>query len=214
MLCVDSADRDAVGELLPTGVFEGVTTNPQILARAGLGVDDIPQLCADLRSAGVRKLFVQTWGSGLEEMRHAAARLLDTDADLVIKVPATRAGFQLCGELSRRGVPVLVTMVYHPVQTLVAAEAGAWGVAPYVGRMKDIGVSWQERIGQMRDILAHTKVRILAASLRDREMVAECAAMGIKDFTFGVPLARAVLMDAATEGALEEFETIPGHVGR
>lgn len=214
MLCVDSADRDAVGDLLSTGVFEGVTTNPQILARAGLGVDDIPQLCADLRSAGAKRLFVQTWGSGLPEMRRAAARLLDIDGGLVIKVPATRAGFQLCGELSRGGVPVLVTMVYHPVQALVAAQAGAWGVAPYVGRMKDIGVAWQERIAQMRDILADTTVRILAASLRDREMVAECAAMGVEDFTCGVPLARAVLTDAATEAALEEFETILGRAGR
>src|SRR5690606_32104764 len=102
---------------------------------AGRGTSDLPDLVAELRGAGARQLFVQTTEDDAARIVEQGSGLAGLGPDVVVKVPATRAGLTATRRLIAEGVPVLVTAVYNVQQAVLARAVGAWGVAPYVGRM-------------------------------------------------------------------------------
>jgi transaldolase len=204
-LYIDSADRELIAELWPSGVFAGVTTNPTILDRAGLGQRDVPELYAWLTGLGVPTLYVQVLGRTCDEMLRAAERIRAL-GPVTVKVPATAAGYAAARALVADGAQVLLTAVYHPVQALMARDCGIQGVAPYVGRMTDAGRDGVGSVIAMQQAVGTAPTRILAASLRSADDVARLAAAGVPDFTLGGPLARAVLDDDLTRAAVDEFE--------
>lgn len=202
---LDSADRALIEELWPTGAFAGVTTNPTILARASLGQSDLPDLYAWLTDLGVRTFYAQVVGTTTEAML-ASAAVLRALGPIVVKVPASSAGFRAAGHLVADGAQVLLTAVYHPVQALIAREMGMQGVAPYVGRMTDAGHPGVAAVIRMQQAIGSEPTRILAASLRSLDDVTELAAAGVPDFTVGALLAREMVDDELTLRAIEEFE--------
>jgi transaldolase len=204
-LYIDSADRELIAELWPSGVFAGVTTNPTILDRAGLGQRDVPELYAWLTGMGVPTVYVQVLGRTCDEMLRAAERIRAL-GPVTVKVPATAAGYAAARALVADGAQVLLTAVYHPVQALMARDCGIQGVAPYVGRMTDAGRDGVGSVIAMQQAVGTAPTRILAASLRSADDVARLAAAGVPDFTLGGPLARAVLDDDLTRAAVDEFE--------
>jgi TalC/MipB family fructose-6-phosphate aldolase len=205
-LYIDSADRPLIAELWGSGVFAGVTTNPTILDRAGLGQRDVPDLYAWLTDLGVGTVFVQVLGRTRDEMLRAAEELRSL-GPVTVKIPATAAGLSAAGVLVGEGAQVLLTAVYHPVQALMARDCGIQGVAPYVGRMTDAGRDGVASVIAMQQAIGREPTRILAASLRSGDDIAGLAAAGVPDFTLGGPLARAVLDDELTSRAVEEFES-------
>src|SRR5690606_9852355 len=162
---IDSADRELIEELWPTGIFRGVTTNPTILSRSGLGQDDLPALYTWLTDLGVDTFYAQVLGTTADAMLTSAATLLGL-GPVVVKVPATAAGFQVARKLVADGVRVLLTAVYHPVQAVAARDLGIQGVAPYVGRMTDAGRDGLGAVALMQQAIGSEPTRILAASLR------------------------------------------------
>jgi transaldolase len=202
---IDSADRELIEELWPTGIFGGVTTNPTILSRSGLGQDDLPALYTWLTDLGVDTFYAQVLGTTADAMLTSAARLLEL-GPVVVKVPATAAGFQVARKLVADGVRVLLTAVYHPVQAVAARDLGIQGVAPYVGRMTDAGRDGLGAVALMQQAIGSEPTRILAASLRSLDDVATLAAAGVPDFTLGASVARALVEDELTQRAVAEFE--------
>ncbi len=202
---IDSADRELIEELWPTGIFRGVTTNPTILSRSGLGQDDLPALYTWLTDLGVDTFYAQVLGTTADAMLTSAARLLEL-GPVVVKVPATAAGFQVARKLVADGVRVLLTAVYHPVQAVAARDLGIQGVAPYVGRMTDAGRDGLGAVALMQQAIGSEPTRILAASLRSLDDVATLAAAGVPDFTLGASVARALVEDELTQRAVAEFE--------
>ena len=202
---IDSADRALIEELWSAGVFAGVTTNPTILDRSGLGQRDLPELYAWLTDLGVRSVYVQVLGRTRGEMLRSADGIRAL-GPVTVKVPATADGFAAAGELVRQGTPVLLTAVYHPVQAVLARDVGIQGVAPYVGRMTDAGRDGVAAVTAMQQAIGPAPTRILAASLRGADDVARLAAAGVPDFTLGAAVARSVLEDELTGAAVEEFE--------
>ena len=205
-LYLDSADRRLIGDLWRTGVFAGVTTNPTILARSGLGQRDLPELYAWLTDLGVRTVYMQVLGRTRAEMLRSAEEIRSL-GPVTVKVPATADGFAAARALVEQGAQVLLTAVYHPVQALMARDCGIQGVAPYVGRMSDAGRNGVESVIAMQQAIGSAPTRILAASLRSADDVARLAAAGVPDFTLGGVLAQSVLDDDLTRKAVEEFET-------
>ena len=203
---IDAADRALIEELWSSGVFAGVTTNPTILDRAGLGQRDVPDLYAWLTDLGVPTVYVQVVGRSRDEMLRSAEglRALGT---VTVKVPATAAGFAAARALVQDGAQVLLTVVYHPVQALMARACGIQGVAPYVGRMTDAGRNGVESVIAMQQAIGTAPTRILAASLRSADDISRLAAAGVPDFTLGGALAQTVLDDELTRAAVEEFES-------
>lgn len=204
-LFIDSADRDLIAEVWRSGVFTGVTTNPTILDRAGLGQRDVPALHAWLTDLGVRTVYMQVLGRSRDDMlRHADE--LRSIGPVTVKVPATAEGYAAARALVAQDVPVLLTAVYHPVQALIARDCGLQGVAPYVGRMTDAGRDGVASVIAMQQAIGTEPTRILAASLRSADDIARLAAAGVPDFTLGGDLARSVLDDDLTRSAVAEFE--------
>jgi transaldolase len=204
-LYIDAADRQLIEELWGSGVFAGVTTNPTILDRAGLGQRDVPDLYAWLTDLGVGTVYVQVVGRTRDEMLRSAEALRAL-GPLTVKVPATAAGFSAAGALVRDGAQVLLTAVYSPVQALMARDCGIQGVAPYVGRMTDAGRAGVESVVAMQQAIGTEPTRILAASLRSADDITRLAAAGVPDFTLGAALAQSVLDDELTRAAVDEFE--------
>lgn len=207
-LYLDSADRDAVVDLLATGLFSGVTTNPTILRRAELGAQHIPQVYRWAVDAGAREVFFQSWGSSVEDLLDRGLRLRDLGPEVVVKVPVSRAGSAACARLAARGIPTLLTAVYHPGQAMIAAAAGATYLAPYLGRLGDHGRDGLGTVSAMQELLdrSGSATRILLASIRDVDSMVAAARYGVRCFTVGPAVAEAFFADELTAAAVAEFE--------
>lgn len=205
-LYLDTADVGRAEPLLATGLFAGVTTNPLILRRAGLGQTDVRALVARLTAAGASRVFVQTTRASAADLVREAREIVALGEHVVAKVPATRAGFAATRQLANEGISVLVTAVYHARQALLAHAAGAWGIAPYVGRMTDADRDGVAQVRAMQQILDGSEVRILAASIRSADVVGELAALGVDSVTMSTAVAEDLFTDELTARAVEEFD--------
>lgn len=205
-LYLDSADLATVAPLLATGLFEGVTTNPLILRRSGVSLDAVPALVAQLTAAGARSVFVQTVQPSTDAMVEEGRRVAALGEHVVVKIPANREGLAATARLTAEEIPVLVTAVYHARQATLAAAAGAWGIAPYVGRMDDAGRDGLAQVEQMNAVLAGTETRVLAASIRGVDVVHELALRRTDAVTMSTDVAEALLVDDLTDRAVADFD--------
>lgn len=212
-LFLDSADTAVWQQWLPSGIFHGVTTNPLLIERAAL-VHDVPtlaRLASCAAELGAREIHLQTWGADEETLvvnglriTAAAARYLT----VLLKVPATIAGFRAAARLRDAGHAITLTAVYNPGQLLAAAAAGAAYAAPYLGRLEDAGRDGRDTVLAMDAILRGTgaDTRLLVASLRDADRIIDLARQGLDTFTFGPEVAAALLQDNLADEAAAAFE--------
>ena len=205
---VDSADLDDAGLLLSSGLFAGLTTNPTLLQRAGVGNDGIADLVRRVRDAGAREIFVQAWGADSQDLVDRGRWIRSLGDDVVVKVPATPAGLRATARLTREDVPVLVTAVYSAVQVLPVIASGARYVAPYLGRMNDAGRDGADEITTMQRVIeaSGSDLHVLVASLRSAEDVVTFARAGVTHFTISPTLWSDFVADDLTTAAVEVFE--------
>ena len=212
-LLIDTADVAEWRDLMPTGLFQGITTNPLLAERAGLsyGAIDWGEMARRAADLGAKELHGQVvgpvegyadWAGALYE--HGAAAGLRT----VVKVPLTEGAIRQVGAIKALGGPILLTAAYDAKQMFVAAALGVDYIAPYFGRMLEKGLPAYEALAQMRAIgqSMERAPRILVASLRDTDQMARLAGAGQDCFTIAPKIARALLNDANTEDATAEFE--------
>jgi TalC/MipB family fructose-6-phosphate aldolase len=209
-LYLDTADRAAAEPLLATGLFAGLTTNPTILDRAGLGVDDIPDIYAWAHEAGAREIFFQTWGSDTQALVERGRSLYKLGDDVVVKVVASKEGAAACATLAAEGIPTLLTAVYAPGQVMVAAAAGATYVAPYLGKLDDAGLDGIAEVTAMQELLVATgsTCKILLASVRSVPAMVALARRGVGAFTMATPVAEAFFDDELTAAAIAVFDDV------
>jgi TalC/MipB family fructose-6-phosphate aldolase len=207
-LYLDTADRAAAEDLLATGLFAGVTTNPTILRRADRGVEDIADIYRWALDAGAREVFFQAWGEDTGTLVKRGAELRALGDEVVVKLVASRAGAAACAALAADGVPTLLTAVYNPVQAVVAAAAGATYIAPYLAKLQEAGRDAVGEITAMQEVLAATgsPTRILLASIRDVASVVQLARHGVDHFTMGPAVAEQLFADELTAHAARVFE--------
>jgi TalC/MipB family fructose-6-phosphate aldolase len=207
-LYLDTADRAAAEDLLRAGLFAGLTTNPTILQHSGLGVADAPEIYEWAVAAGAREVFFQAWGEDADTLVERGERLRELGPEVVVKVPASRAGAAACAQLAAHGVPTLLTAVYAPGQVLVAAAAGATYIAPYLGRLNDAGRDGLAEVTAMQEVLTATRAstKILLASIRDVASMVALARRGVYCFTIGPSVAEALFAEHLTAAAVAAFE--------
>lgn len=197
-LYLDSADLPALRQCLPHPVVHGVTTNPTLLRRAGITWEALPTLLETLLRLGARQVQAQVRSADVDGMLADAETLLRPfDAgQLVVKIPATRAGLAAGAALTARGVPVTYTAVYALEQAHFAAQLGAAYAAPYLGRLNDSGVDGLALIGRMQALVAASgaPMRLLVASIRSRQAYLDLLALGVGSITIP-PALFAELMD-------------------
>ena len=207
-LYVDTAVREDAERLLGLGIFRGLTTNPLLLRRAGLGEDDLPELYRWVVDQDLQEVFFQAWGSDAEQLTEVGRRLARLGDRVVVKLPTTLEGVTAASRLRADGIPVLMTAVYSAPQALVAAAAGATYVAPYLGRMGDAGRPAHAEVTAMHTALSavSSSTRLLVASLRSPTDVLLLAQEGVSCFALPPAVATAFFADPLTQAAVEAFE--------
>jgi TalC/MipB family fructose-6-phosphate aldolase len=207
-LYLDTADRTAAEDLLATGLFAGVTTNPSILHRAGAGVADIPDVHRWATAAGAREVFFQAWGEDTATLIRRGRELRELGDEVVVKLVASRAGSAACATLAAEGVPTLLTAVYDPGQAIVAAAAGATYIAPYLRRLHAAGRDGSGDVLAMHELLTATRspTKVLLASIPDVPAMVGLARHGVDCFTMGPAIAEQFFADELTAEAVTMFE--------
>lgn len=205
---LDTATRADAEPLLRSGLFAGLTTNPSILASAGVLNRQIPELVDWASAAGAGTVFVQSWGSTRAELEDRGDWIHSLGDNLVVKVPATAEGVAAARALADRGVRVLVTAVYAREQALPAMAAGAEFLAPYLGRMNDAGRDGAGEIAAIQQCITAgaSPLKLLVASLRETAQISALARLGVSHFTFGPATWHKFFADPLTAAAVEVFE--------
>ncbi len=212
-LLIDTAEIAAWQELMPTGLFSGITTNPLLAKRAGLSYPDIDwgemvQRAADL---GARELHGQVFGP-LESYVDWAGALYEhgrrAGISTVVKIPLTEQGIRSATAIKALGGKILMTAAYDAKQMFVATALGADYIAPYFGRMVEKGLPAVDAMEQMHAIgqLAGGKTKILVASIRNAGQMVDLAKRGLDCFTIAPAVARELMSDTETIAAAADFE--------
>lgn len=196
-------------DLLATGLFRGVTTNPAILDKAGLGSIDIPDVIRWATAAGAERVFVQAWGTSADDMVELGRQFRQISGNVVVKVPYSMEGVVAAKRLSEDG-EVLVTAVHSDAQVLPIVLANATYLAPFVGRMDQAGRDGVDAaLGMQRALhgLA-TETRLLAGSLRRPAQLLQLAQAGVSHFTMAPAVWRLFFEDDVTQAAVANFQRL------
>ena len=206
---IDSAVRNEVTELLASGLFGGVTTNPAILDKAGLTGADIPDVIAWATEAGADRVFVQSWGATVQEIVDRGVMFRAHGSHVVVKVPMSRNGIGAARILSRDG-DVLVTAIHGATQVLPVMVSGASFVAPFIGRMTAVERDGVAETISLQNAIdgTNSQLKVLAGSLRTPEQILELATAGVKHMTFAPAVWDLFFEDGPTELAVENFERL------
>lgn len=214
-LFLDSASMADWDDLLPTGLFYGITTNPSILERDGVRCDikSVSRLASDALDAGVQSVMIQAWGGTADAYERCALGVLDRTGaadNVVIKLPLTREGIVAARRLKEEA-HLCLTAAYAKEQAIVAAALKCDYLAPYAGRMSDAGLDGLAECRKMQEALVacRSPTRVLVASLRKASMVFDVYAAG-SDATISPEVARALLSFERTDKAAAEFELAVG----
>ncbi len=175
---VDTADINEIKDLAATGLLDGVTTNPTLIAKSGKQfIPLIEEICAVVDGP----VSAEVASTDYETMIKEARRLAEIADHVAIKVPLTPAGLKVCKEMSDEGRMVNVTLCFSPAQAILAAKAGATFVSPFVGRLDDLA---HDGMGLIADIVTiynnypEFYTEVLVASVRHPMHIIESAKMG------------------------------------
>jgi len=174
---VDTADIGEIRELAATGMIDGVTTNPSLIAKSGRDFKDvIAEICAEVDGP----VSAEVAATDHETMLKEGRLLAKIAGNVAVKVPLTWDGLKACKALSDAGHMVNVTLCFSATQALLAAKAGATFISPFIGRLDDIGLDGMELIADIRQIYDNYQfqTQILAASIRSVNHVATAAKIG------------------------------------
>jgi transaldolase len=202
---VDTAEIAEIHDLAETGLLDGVTTNPSLVAKSGRQFIDLVKEICDIVDGPVSAEVAST---DFETML-AEGKFLSTLApNIAVKVPLTPVGLKVCKTLSRDGTMVNVTLCFSAAQALLAAKAGATFVSPFVGRLDDIGQNGMDLIADIAQIFAmyeEIDTQILVASVRHPIHVIEAAKLGADVATMPPDINRQLFHHPLTDKGLAQF---------
>ncbi len=212
---IDTANIREIQEAHSLGILDGVTTNPSLVAKEGIKdrkafEAHIQEICR-LVQAPVNAEVVSTEAEGMIAEGKGLAAL---DSHVVVKIPMTTQGLKAVKQLSQDGVRTNVTLVFSPLQALMAAKAGASYVSPFVGRLDDISQDGMALVEQIVEIYSNYlfETEVIVASVRNPLHVLSAARLGadIATIPFGVidQLARHPLTDAGLKKFLEDWKKV------
>lgn len=202
---VDTADLDDIKDLADTGLLDGVTTNPSLIAKSGKQFIPLIKEICDIVPGPVSAEVAAT---DYETMRKEADVLRNIADNVAVKVPLTPAGLKVCKELSDEGTMVNVTLCFSPAQALLAAKAGAAFISPFVGRLDDISFNGLELIADIctiYDNYAYFDTEVLVASVRNPLHIIESAKMGAHVATCPASVIRQLYNHPLTDKGLAAF---------
>jgi len=209
---IDTADVKEIREAHALGVLDGVTTNPSLIAKSGRNfrevIEEITRIVDGPISAEVVAL-------DHEGMIREAEELAAIHPNIVVKIPMTPEWLKAVKALSEKGIRTNVTLIFSPLQALLAAKAGASYVSPFVGRLDDISQDGMGIIEDIRTIFDNYgyQAEIIVASIRNPIHVLNSALLGadIATIPYAViaQLSKHPLTDIGIDKFLKDWEKVP-----
>ena len=202
---VDTADTDEIRDLAATGLVDGVTTNPSLVAKTGRKFLDVVREICDLVSGPVS---AEVTATDHATMLAEGQKLAQLAGNIAVKVPLTPDGLKTCKALSDDGHMVNVTLCFSSGQAILAAKAGASFISPFIGRLDDIS---RDGMGLIDDICGiyrqydSFKTEVLVASVRHPMHVVEAARMGAHVVTMPPDVLRKLYKHPLTDSGLAAF---------
>ena len=201
----DTADIAAIEELVPTGLVDGVTTNPSIIAKSGR---DFKEVIAEICKIVEGPVSAEVAATKAEQMIAEGRELAKIASNVAVKVPLTWDGLIACKTLAAEDTMVNVTLCFSANQALLAAKAGATFVSPFIGRLDDIALDGMELIHDIRVIYDNypaLKTEILAASVRGANHVRMAAMAGADVATIPPEVIKGLVKHPLTDKGLDAF---------
>ncbi len=202
---VDTADVEVISELAATGLVDGVTTNPSLIAKSGRDFTEVVKEICSLVEGPVSAEVTAMQADAMIEEGRKLAQIAD---NVTIKVPLTWDGLKACRALTQGGTMVNVTLCFSANQALLAAKAGATFISPFIGRLDDIGEDGMDVVRDIRTIYDNydaLSTQILAASIRGGDHVRQAALAGADVATVPPAVLRGLSEHPLTDKGLAAF---------
>ncbi|BBA71376.1 fructose-6-phosphate aldolase [Geobacter sulfurreducens] len=209
---IDTADVKEIRQAHDLGLVDGVTTNPSLIAKSGRKFEDVIKEITEIVDGPISAEVVSLEAAG---MIREAGELAKIHKNIVIKLPMTPEGLKACAALTREGIKTNVTLIFTPMQALLAAKAGATYVSPFVGRLDDISQDGMGIIDEIKTIFDNYgyQSEIIVASVRNPVHVLNAALIGADiatiPYSVMLQLAKHPLTDAGIERFLKDWESVP-----
>lgn len=201
---VDTADVAEIREVASTGLLDGVTTNPSLVAKSGR---DFRAVIKEICSIVEGPVSAEVTALEADAMVSEGQSLAKIAANVAVKVPLTWDGLKACRVLAQSGLKVNVTLCFNANQALLAAKAGAAFISPFIGRLDDTGQDGMVLISEIRQIYDNYAfdTEILAASVRSVNHVKIAAIAGADIATIPVAVMKALVKHPLTDKGIESF---------
>ena len=202
---LDTADIDEITTLNKTGMIDGITTNPSLVAKTGQSFLDIIADICKLIDGPVSAEVTATDANNMIKEGHKLASISD---NVAVKVPLTADGLIACKALSDAGTMVNVTLCFSAAQAILAAKAGATFVSPFIGRLDDLGQDGLQLISEIHTIFSNypeINTELLVASARSPRHVVESAKIGADIVTLPPNTLRQLFNHPLTDTGLKAF---------
>ena len=203
-LFLDTTDIGLLKELTATGLVDGVTTNPSLIAKSGRPMLEVIAEICELVEGPVSAEVAAT---DVEGMLAEGEKLAKVAANVVVKLPLTRNGLIATAEFAVQGIQTNVTLCFSAAQALLAAKAGASYISPFIGRLDDHGAVGMDLIQEIRAIYDNYDfdTEILAASIRTVNHASQCALIGADVMTAPPSVIKAMANHVLTDKGLDQF---------
>jgi len=202
---LDTADIAEIRDLGATGLVDGITTNPSLVAKSGRQfVDVVKEICSVIPGPVSAEVTAKDHATMLAEGR----KLAKIAGNVVVKVPLTPDGLKTCKKLREDGTRVNVTLCFSPAQAILAAKAGANYISPFIGRLDDVGVDGMALIAdivQIYDAYPEFETEVLVASVRHPMHVVDAAKLGADIATMPPTILRQMFNHPLTDKGLAAF---------
>ena len=209
---IDTANVEEIKKAWDLGVIDGVTTNPSLISKEGKDpIELLKEICSIVNGPVSAEAVSMT----SDEMVKEAESLSKIHDNIVVKIPMTKDGLKAVKRLSAMGIKTNVTLIFSPIQALLAAKAGATYVSPFVGRLDDISHYGMGIVSDIMDIFGNYMLdtEIIVASIRNPLHVLEAAKMGAHISTIPysviIQLIKHPLTDIGIERFLKDWEKVP-----
>lgn len=201
---VDTAEVKDIQELLETGLLDGVTTNPSLIAKSGRDFKEVIKEICGMTSDPVSAEVASLETEGMVKEGELLAKIAD---NVVIKLPMTFNGLKACKHFTNAGIKTNVTLCFSANQALLAAKVGATYISPFIGRLDDTNIDGMQLIEDIRIIYDNYaySTEILAASIRGANHVSEAAIAGADVATIPPAVIRKLAEHPLTKNGLDAF---------
>ncbi len=201
---VDTANIEDIAALAPTGLVDGVTTNPSLIMKSGR---DFREVVAEICSLVDGPVSAEVTALEAEAMIIEGKSLAAIANNVTVKLPLTMDGLRACRALTGEGIDTNMTLCFSANQALLAAKAGATFISPFLGRLDDIGADGMELIRTIRAIYDNYDFRteVLAASIRSPQHVTDCALAGADVATVPPSVINTLVKHPLTDRGIDAF---------